>query len=74
MQLLAANGTTIPNAKVTITATSGDITKTIEATTDAFGYFTVEGLGVGDWTLNIAYARNHNEVLTDTYTVHPNPK
>lgn len=56
MQLLAANGITIPNAKVTITANNGDITKTIEATTDAFGLFTVEGLGVGDWTLNIAYA------------------
>nr|WP_303210083.1 right-handed parallel beta-helix repeat-containing protein [Methanobrevibacter smithii] len=56
MQLLAANGITIPNAKVTITATSGDMIKTIEATTDAFGLFTVEGLGVGDWTLNIAYA------------------
>ena len=56
MQLLAANGITIPNAKVTITANNGDITKTIEATTDAFGLFTVEGLSVGDWTLNIAYA------------------
>lgn len=56
MQLLAANGITIPNAKVTITTNNGDITKTIEATTDAFGLFTVEGLSVGDWTLNIAYA------------------
>ncbi len=56
MQLATKNGITIPNAKVTITAKNGNMNKTIEATTDAFGLFTVEGLGNGNWTLDIAYA------------------
>lgn len=56
MQLATKNGITIPNAKVTITAKNGNMNKTIETTTDAFGLFTVEGLGNGNWTLDIAYA------------------
>lgn len=56
MQLATKNGITIPNAKVTINAKNGNMNKTIETTTDAFGLFTVEGLGNGNWTLDIAYA------------------